>query len=451
LTRWEQFGLACFFALLVPLGVVVEMRSAFMSRRMGDLDCYLRAGWAVRVGADLYDVTDDNGFHYNYPPLLAILAAPLADPPAGFERARMLPFAVSVGVWYLFNLLCLALAVHWLAGALEQGRAGPGVPVPEPGSRAWWVLRLVPVLACVIPIGHTLIRGQANLLLLALLCGALAGVLRGQRFQGGLCLAGAICLKIFPAFLLLFPLWRRDGRFLAGCAGGLVLGLALIPAAALGPSRAWHCYHKLRQVLVEPALGAGTDQTRAHELTNQTATDSQSLLTVLHNTLHPHFATRPPRASRRVRLASGATGGLLTLLTLLAAATLWVPGPARDRPSVVLFFGLLILNMLLLSPVCHLHYFSLSLPLVMALLAVHWQGARNSRPATVGLILLLVWNGVANLLPHLPALLVLREGGLAMYAALSLWLVGVVVLWRRSDGAGSRALAGADLPRADAA
>ena len=36
------------------------MRSAFMQRRMTDLGVYLRAGWAVRSGADIYDVTDDN-------------------------------------------------------------------------------------------------------------------------------------------------------------------------------------------------------------------------------------------------------------------------------------------------------------------------------------------------------------------------------------------------------
>ena len=81
LTAWQRAGLAAFVLLFVAFAVPVEMRSALMSRRMGDLDCFLRAAWAVRSGADLYAVTDDNGFHYNYPPLLAILATPLADPP----------------------------------------------------------------------------------------------------------------------------------------------------------------------------------------------------------------------------------------------------------------------------------------------------------------------------------------------------------------------------------
>src|SRR5204863_4452802 len=124
LTPWERRGLAAFFALFVAFGGLVEMRTALLSRRMGDLDCFLRAAWAVRSGADLYDVTDDNGFHYNYPPLLAILAAPLADPPGGADRSGMVPFAVSVAICYALNLVCLGLAVHCLALVLEETTPG---------------------------------------------------------------------------------------------------------------------------------------------------------------------------------------------------------------------------------------------------------------------------------------------------------------------------------------
>jgi hypothetical protein len=424
--RVERLALLLFFAVVGLFAVVVEIRSAFQNTRKGDLNVFLRAGWAVRADADLYAVTDDNGFHYHYPPLLAILAAPLADAPAGFDRTGMLPYAVSVALCYVLNLLFLAFAVHRLAGAIEQRTAGRFRLTWPTGSRGWWGLRWTPVLACLIPIGHTLGRGQVNLLLLALFAGFLADLLRGRNFRAGLWLAAAICVKIIPAYLLLLPLWRRDGRCLAGCAVGLLLGLAVVPLVFMGPVRTAACYREMTRTVLLPGVGAGEDASRADELTNQTATEGQSILTALHNTLHSDPYRRPPKASPVVRLISYLLGGLLTLTSL------WAYGWRRrgDGVDVVLLFGLLVLNMLLISPVCHLHYFSLALPLVMALLADRWQG----RPGlTLGpwLLGLLAVNFVANLLPQLPDMSLLRDCGSAMYGNLLVWAAGVVLLRRR--------------------
>jgi hypothetical protein len=425
--RGERLALGVFFAVLVIFAGLVEFRSAFLQHRKGDLNVFLRAGWAIRTGADLYAVTDDNGFHYHYPPLLAILAAPLADPPAGADRTGMLPYSLSVALCYILNLLCLAFAVHRLAGALEETATGRLPLSWRPGSRGWWALRWLPVLACIIPIGHTLMRGQVNLLLLALFAGCLADLLRGRHFRAGLWLAGAICLKIIPAYLLLLPLWRRDGRCLAGCAAGLAIGLAIIPLIFLGPVRTVECYREMAHAVLLPGLGGGADESRAEELTNQTATEGQSILTALHNTLHYNADTRPPKASPAVRLVSHLLGGLLTL------ATLWAAGWRRrdDGLDVVLFFSLLVLDMLLISPVCHLHYFSLVLPLVMVLLAERWQ-RREGLSLGVGLLALLGIFTVANLLPNLPSMNLLRDCGSAMYGSLLLWLTGIVLLRRRN-------------------
>src|SRR5205814_582719 len=156
----------------------------------------------------------------------------------------------------------------------------------------------------------------------------------------------------------------------------LFLGLLAVPVAALGPARTRDCYARLREVLVEPGLGVGRDESRARELTNVTATDSQSILAVLHNSLHPDVYTRPAKASPGVRRASLALGGALTLLTLLAAG--W--RRARDPLSALLLWGALIVDMLLLSPVTHLHYFCLTFPLAAGLLADRWQRRQTFAP-----------------------------------------------------------------------
>src|SRR5205807_463116 len=66
-----------------------------------------------------------HGWHYNYPPFLAILLTPLADAPPGADRTCLLPFGVSVLLWYLFCLLCLIAAVHLLVKALQAGEPSP--------------------------------------------------------------------------------------------------------------------------------------------------------------------------------------------------------------------------------------------------------------------------------------------------------------------------------------
>ncbi len=469
LQRWEKVCVGLLLASAVVFGGLVENKSAFLNRRMGDLGCYLRAAWAVRAGVDMYGLTEDNGWHYNYPPLYAILLTPLADPPArdtselaaasvGIAASPLggplpavavlpagasylapdvpytTPYAVSVAVTYIVNVLCLALAVHLLARSLERTAADPAVRTLPRGCRRWWLLRTLPVLACLPPIGHTLMRGQANFILLLCVCGLIAGLLQQRRLTAGVYLAGAICLKIFPAYLLLIPFWRRDLRCGAGCALGLFVGLLLIPLVVLGPERTVSSYRQLAIVLVGPALGVGEDTTRAEELINVTATDSQSFRSILHNTIHLDRATRPAQASPLVQKIHWAVGGAFTLATLLVA------GYRRTLtgPALVLFVGSLTLVMILMSPVCHTHYFALSLPLVMGLIAWDWE--RTGRAGlSAGVIALIAVQIAGNTLPLLPATEVLKGVGLATYTALSLWLLACVAI-RRSAAAPSVAV-----------
>jgi hypothetical protein len=456
----ERISVGLLLASVVLFGMFVEYRSAFLTRPMGDLGCYLCAAWAVRAGTDMYGIREDNGWHYNYPPLYAILFTPLADPPrrdpsilaatsAGVAASPLggplpavsvlsagnnylapplshtTPYAVSVAVDYVINVLCVALAVHVLASALERTSADPAVRALPWGCRRWWLLRSLPVAACLAPIGHTLMRGQANLVLLLCVCGLIAGLLQGRRLTAGACLAGAICLKIFPAYLLLVPFWRRDLGCVAGCALGLVVGLALIPLLVLGPERTVSAYRELGIVLVGPALGAGNDTTRAEELINVTATDSQSFRAMIHNTIYLDRDHRPRQASPLVQKIHWLIGGAFTLATLAAAG--W--RRTLTGPALVLFVGSLTLVMILMSPVCHTHYFAMSLPLVMGLIAWHWE--RTGRAGlSLGIICLVAVQIIGNTLPLLPATEVLKDVGLATYTALVLWLLACIVVWR---------------------
>jgi hypothetical protein len=401
----------------VVLGIVVEVRSAATGRRMTDLDCYLRGAWAVRVGADPYAVEDDNNWHYNYPPFLAILLGPIADPPAGAEPVAALPFAWSVMVWFVAGVAALVFAAHWLAAAVEAGLPRP----PRRYGYAWWSLRLGPALLVMPAAARTLARGQVNTIVLFLLAGWIAGVVTGKRARAGLFLAFAACIKVIPAYLFLHTLWRRDLRGLLGGAIGLTIGLVALPVAVSGPKEALQQAHTFLDVTLRPGVGAvGSDMSRHDELTSGIATDSQSIMRVVHNLRHPHPWFRPLAVDRSTLVIHWAAACVLTLLTL-AVAGRGAPTPRGE----VQFIGALMVVMAVISPVCHLHYFTFALPLVTAL----WAGPRPRWLIAIFGVFLL--SHVASLFHvewsrDLPAKF-LREFGITTVTTLALWAAALVL------------------------
>jgi hypothetical protein len=427
LGRWERIAVVGFLLLFMPLGFMVVKRAAFMDRRMGDLGCYLRAAWAVRTGGDPYSIVEENGFHYNYPPFLAIAMVPLADAPAGEPRPAMLPYGLSALIWYLVNVVCLALGIHWLAGALEEHALPESSRGRLSGSFRWWALRLLPAFACIVPIGHSFMRGQVNPIVIMCLCACMAAFIRGRSWRAGWWLSWPIAIKVFPAFLLLYPLMQRNWRSLGGCAAGLVVALVVIPTVCLGPVRTFDYYSEFARVTLAPGLGVGQDDSRSDELTHITHTDSQSFLAMLHNTIHGDMGTRPDDASPELRRVSYVLGAAVLLLTLWCGR--W--GRAAVGLEVPLYLGSLVLVMLFICPVCHLHYYSMATPLFMGILAVS-LGARLNPTIGLGIVLICAINIVGDALPNLPMFEALRQRGFSTYPALMLWSVALILLWRRS-------------------
>jgi hypothetical protein len=395
--------------------------------RRTDLGVFLRAAWAVRSGTDLYSITDDKGLPYNYPPLLAILLTPFADPPPGVAMAGTLPFGLKVGAWYFISVAILVAAVHCLARALTDVLPGLAAKVGPAGSRWWWGLRVLPVLACLPAIGQGLGLGQVNVLWLALTCGMAVALLRAHSLRAGLWLAGAVCLKVLPVFLVLYPLWRRDLRCLAGLLLGLVVGLGVVPVVALGPTRAMACTRSWVEVMLLPAFGMGHDRSREAELLGITKTNNQAIMPILHKTLNLQRDRNaiPTEVAPGVRLAHWLIGGALTAATLLASGWRRPHSPLAN----LLLLGLLDINMLLLSPAGHNHYLLLLALPAMGLMAAGWrQGGASRLPMAMRVFL--VVNPVVSVLPMFESLRIVHDIGLAMYSAIMLWLLGVLTMRR---------------------
>jgi alpha-1,2-mannosyltransferase len=198
-----------------------------------DLDAYLAAGRAIWQGQPLYAPFLHHPFPdpalrpaYIYPPVFALLVAPLA----------LLPVSVATVIWLLVGQAALAaalvLTLRWLRPS------------------AWAVTAILCATATFYPLWIDAAQGQANLLVVLLISAGIAGIVKGQpRFGAALGLAAAF--KLTPLILLAWLFLDRRIREAAWMLGSFV---AVTAAAAL-----WRFDDTLiffRQVL--PALAQGT-------------------------------------------------------------------------------------------------------------------------------------------------------------------------------------------------
>ena len=89
--------------------------------------------------------------------------------------------------------------------------------------------------------------------------------------------------------------------------------------------------------------------------------------------------------------------------------------------------------MVLISPVCHLAYFVLEMPLIMAVVDRAWipgpkSGSRRFHARLLTMLFACLF--VAHILPHIPGLELLRDLGLGMYAALVWWAIAWLMAYQ---------------------
>jgi alpha-1,2-mannosyltransferase len=430
LNRVEVAAIALLCIVLNAFTSYIFYRSAFRARRMGDAGVYFRSAWAVRAGEDLYKITDNNGWGYTYPPPLAIVMAPFADAPAGSPRPWMMPYEASLAIWLLLQLGFTVVSVHWVAKAIDGSSPDPGDRDWPTGSRRWWQARLHPLLICLVGVGATISRSQVNVMLLLMLAGMMLCLVRQKRFSAGLWLAAAAALKVIPGFLILFGLWRRDTRFLAGFAAGMFLIMGLLPAATVGPQKAIELNRRFLDTMIFARFGEHEDKSKVK--LHDAAMDNQAVMAASYNIRHPGAIQRDAQI-KPDKLDRALHWGSSLVLCIVSIVAVWRRDRTRgkdERPRTdMLFIGVLMCAMVAISPMSHLHFFALSIPLVAAL----WTQSKQRGGPTWVFWSLAAAYFAANLLPHVPALVVLKYYGLAGAANLALWGVGVREMMRPAE------------------
>jgi hypothetical protein len=369
---------------------------------MTDFTVYTEAGAAFFDGRDPYEVTNPRGWGYLYPPLFAMLVAPLHafDPPT------------QVLVWFSISALlcwgCYREAVRTahalLPPASDEGAFGP---IPD------WIGYLA-IATVALPALNCLQRGQVSVLKVYLLMLGLRVWVEHRaavgRFVAGNLVALPIVLKIIPALpvgvLLLQQLvasWYRPARrpaLIAAASGGagtlcgLALGFFLIPAALVGWNANWqHLNHWYGWVAhaserkIDDRFEGDSTSVRNQSLVNAARLAGNWAHYYLGNGPHD-LGPEQYRKGGRGLLMESATADLLLLATrgvaaclLLAAA--WRAGSARDPLARAAVFGLACAATLIVSPVARVHYFCMLWP--AALLVPTWLLSEGRRRTAIAL------------------------------------------------------------------
>ena len=183
---------------------------------MIDLRIYRMGGELVGSDAVVYDAKFEIlALPFTYPPISAVLMAPLAA----------MPVSAAVLVWSALSVF--ALVATWRACLPAAG------PV---------VLTAVSAASLVLePVHDTLARGQINLLLLALV--AVDLVPKGDRRWRGVLLGIAAGIKLTPLVFFAFLVLTRQWRVLRNAVAGLVA--TVLVGAVVMPRGSWRYWTEL--------------------------------------------------------------------------------------------------------------------------------------------------------------------------------------------------------------
>ena len=213
LRRWLNLLGVTAWALVVSMELVSAL--ALSARHLGtDFEtAYWAAASNVAAGRSPYEWLAANrpqdATEYVYPPLLALLLAPLT---------RLLDYPTALAAWLVFSTLCLVLGIIlvWQISGLRPDRPS--------------ALPLLLFLPLAPPIAGGIGWGRVSTQLLLIIAAAFAALSAGQSVRAGTLLAGSAYLKSFPALLGGYLLLRR--RWFAALVA-VVAGLALLLLTAL--------------------------------------------------------------------------------------------------------------------------------------------------------------------------------------------------------------------------
>ncbi|MGD0073500.1 MAG: glycosyltransferase family 87 protein [Candidatus Binataceae bacterium] len=355
-------GFLCLAAIVPILITLNDMRTRFSVDGFlcgaNDFPCYYVWAWAIRDGVNAYTTdlretafTLGLAMHHlhraDYPPTFILMMEPFTP----------LPFTTAYWVWTAVNFVALLLSLYLLLVK--------GLKLDANTS-----LSLAALAFFYEPIAASFGWGQPNMIILLLIVAAWLCLGQGKDLAGGLILAFAGLLKIYPLILIGYLVAKRRWRALFFTACGLVVGAA-VTAAAIGVSNSLSFASRL------PAITNGSFLASANQLASPSLINNDAFLSRLFWQLSRTAWNSPVDWIRRLLVMLSN----LALLALTMSATLFSP---RDRDHDQAAFALWLVASALLAPTAWVHYMTMFLILFAILAAAALRGRAPSSAIWLG-------------------------------------------------------------------
>jgi hypothetical protein len=369
--------------------------------------------------------------NYPNPPIMAVLLEPLVYLP---------PLAGSL-CWFYLKVGLALLALLGTFRLVED----PDRPFP-----AWG--KILVVLLSLRPITGDLSHGNINLLILALVVGALCAFRARREFLAGLLLALSITCKVTPALFVPYFVWKRSWKTLAGCAVGLPLFFWLVPGLRYGMAENGHYLESWVDRMVVPFVVRGEiwsehNNQSLPSLAKRLLTHSASFSHYVDDRYTPleyhNFLSLSPSAVRWV------VKGFMGLFALAVVWACRTPTTRRASWRMAAEFSIVVLGMLLFSERTWKHHcVTLVLPFGVIAYYLSVYRPRGCLRAyligTLGLVVLLMTTTSTGLLDHLERAAKLAQVYGAYIWAYLLLMAALIVLLKRGEPAAAEGEVTAD-------
>jgi hypothetical protein len=351
-----------------------------------DFTVYRDVGIAVLHHTDIYEVRNDRGWAYVYPPTFAVFMIPFA----------WMPTWLAVFIWY-----CVSASLAVWAIVMSYRYAKPLLARP----RELLKLAAIPSLLLAVWFGTALARSQASVIMAFLITAAVYWESRGRNIAGGIALAGAVLVKVFPILLVAYYAWQRKWKFVAAALAALMIGTIFVPAPIYGWQGNLNYIREFKHVVADPALAR-----------TETVRSNSSLYDQLFSSEKPRNQSLDSIFYRYLGQPGQYAGWAISALM---ACAIWWLGRRGSNATEPLILAAFITWMLVVSPVSEDHYYTLLIfPLTVAVCYVLKSG--SERTLLLG-TLCFVCFGLMNWVP-----IFYREfevWGSVSWAAVLLWLL----------------------------